>query len=128
MANPHPNPIIQNETAIETVNTGEILEFNSFFYVPFAVSKIEIRSIVKDSADLPNPYLLQIQNTTNGHNIGGLMGQWSPLRTIYFNPPRQFQGDLDVSVMEIVNDNPRKLRPMHAVNKTSMCLNITFYN
>ena len=122
------HPIIQNESCIEIVNQGEVLEFSNFFYIPYAVSKVELSCIVKDAQNLPYPYLIQIQNMTNGHNIGGLMGEWSPSRTIYFNPPRQFQGDLDVSIMEIVDDNPRTLRPMNAVDTTSMCLNITFYN
>ena len=124
---PYKPILVHNDCSIEIAEDGEPLEFSTNFFVPFSVSRIEIQSIVKDAANLL-PYLLRVQSLTDGHTIGGVMGEWSPKRTIHFNPPRQILGELDVTILEIDTDAHRTYKSLVAVGETSVAVNITFYN
>jgi hypothetical protein len=119
-------PIVKHITSNSIINANDVLEFKQDFNVPFAVRRVDISFIVKDDQKTPFPLVLRITGLTDGHSIASPYNEYSKTFSIFYNPPRNFQGSHLVEFLELnVNGD---LDSAAAPHDGALVINYAFYN
>jgi len=83
----------------ESIQVNDLLEFEVDMQVPFSVRRIDISFICKDANASSEPIVLRIHGVTDGNMLATCYNQYSKVHSIFFDPPRQFQGTHKIEVL-----------------------------
>jgi len=114
--------IIQQDAVVQVLDPGFMVPFATNITVPFAVRRVDVAFCASDNFGSITPVILEVDGITDGNDIYSTLNEYSKVFTIYFDPPRQIQGNHTIRLKESY------IQAIDLGHITNLCINFAFHN